>query len=168
MENNRFNKHYSKISVDDLLAKLLSHEIKESSLDKEWYEALKIHLAERELDEDAKKLFEKILNTDSDVLKREKHERDSVTKNSIELEINSSNGNISKSSIIASGKSLKNIVYTSIIWTFCSIFGLFISIYSKDFETTKNIYITLGIVTLLCNILILNSLYTAGNHLENS
>ena len=64
MEDNKFNKFYYKKSISELIKVLQSHRITGSTLDKEWYEALKIHLSERELDESSRMVVEKILNTD--------------------------------------------------------------------------------------------------------
>jgi len=46
--------------------------------------------------------------------------------------------------------------------------GIFVSVTSKDPETIKNTYIFLGVISLACNTSILISLYSAGDHLENS
>src|SRR4051794_13202410 len=71
MENNKYDKFYSKKSVSELIGQLHSHRISGSSLDKEWYEALKVHLAERELSDEAKKSIDHILSSDPDTLKKE-------------------------------------------------------------------------------------------------
>jgi hypothetical protein len=165
MENNKFNKFYSKKSVRDLMKQLLSQRITGSTLDNEWYDALKIHLVQRELNQDERKIFEKILETEPEKLKQEQQQ---ITNDIKRFKETLSNFTLKKSGINAAGTSLKNIVYTAIVLILCTTIGIFISATSEDLETIKNTYIFLGILSLICNILILNSLYTAGEHLENS
>lgn len=90
------------------------------------------------------------------------------TKNLSEIEIDSSNITLKKSDINAAGRSLKSIVYTAIILIVCIAVGIYISFNSKNLETINNTFMFIGIFSLICNIIILNCLYTAGNHLENS
>lgn len=168
MVNNKFNKLYSKKTVSDLLKQLLSHKNSESILELEWHDALLIHLSERELHEDSRIIFEKIMNSEPETLKLEKQKILIDINNLSEIAIKSSSIRLKKSGINAAGKSLKNIVYTAIILIFCAIGGIFVSVTSNDSETIKNIYIFLGFVSLICNLIILNSLYSAGDILENS
>lgn len=71
MENNKFNKFYSKKSVKELLGQLRSHRITGSTLDKDWYEGLKQHLKERDITEEERKIVEHILSADPEILKTE-------------------------------------------------------------------------------------------------
>ncbi len=71
MENNKFNKFYSKKSLKELLEQLRLHRITGSTLDKEWYEGLKQHLYERDMSEEERKIVEHILSTDPEILKTE-------------------------------------------------------------------------------------------------
>lgn len=41
MENNKYNKYYSKKAVSVLIGQIISHRITGATIDKEWYEALK-------------------------------------------------------------------------------------------------------------------------------
>jgi len=76
---------------------------------------------------------------------------------------------LNKTKINAAGKALKNIVLAVIYLILFSAFGIFITFTSlKDPEKIKTIYMILGIISVLCNIFILYSLYKAGDHLENS
>jgi hypothetical protein len=163
MEDNKFNKFYYKKSISELIKVLHSHRITGSTLDKEWYEALKIHLSERELDGNSRMVVEKILNTDPETLKKEE-ETESYRENEIIL----SNETLSKNNINAAGKSLKKIVTIVIVLILCTILGVLISLISKDFEVIVTSYMFLGIASLICYILILNSLYDAGDYLENA
>ncbi|HEX6426420.1 MAG TPA: hypothetical protein VF008_01990 [Niastella sp.] len=71
MENNKYNKFYSKKSESELIGQLRSHRITGNSIDEEWYEALKIHLAERELSDEARNMLDHILSSDPTTLKNE-------------------------------------------------------------------------------------------------
>ena len=165
MEDNKFNKFYYKKSISELIKVLHSHRITGSTLDKEWYEALKIHLSERELDENSRIVVEKILNTAPETLKQEE---DDEVKSYSESEIILSNETLSKNNINDAGKSLKKIVTIVIVLILCTILGVLISLISKDFEVIVTSYMFLGIASLVCYILILNSLYDAGDYLENA
>ena len=72
MENNKYNKFYSSKSVNELIGQLRSHKITGISLAEDWYEALKIHLAERELSDEERKMIDHILSSDSNTLKNER------------------------------------------------------------------------------------------------
>lgn len=165
MEDNKFNKFYYKKSISELIKVLHSHRITGSTLDKEWYEALKIHLSERELDENSRMVVEKILNTDPETLKQEE---ENEVKSYSESKIISSNETLNKSYVNDAGKYLKKIVTIVIVLILCTILGVLISLISKDFEVIVTSYIFLGLTSLICYILILNSLYMAGDYLENS
>lgn len=74
MENNKYNEFYSKQPVSELIKELRSYTITGSSswyLDKGWYEALKIHLTERELSDEERKMVNHILSSDTPTLKNE-------------------------------------------------------------------------------------------------
>ena len=168
MENNRFNKFYSKKYVRDLIVELRTHRITGNTLDKEWYEGLKKHLSERDITYEERKILDNILSANPEILKQDEEQLAIETKRLKEVAINSSNISLKKSGISAAGKSLKNIVYAAILLILFTAIGIFISVSSKDPETIKNSYLFLGIVSLICNISILYSLYLAGDHLENS
>ena len=46
--------------------------------------------------------------------------------------------------------------------------GVLFAASSKDTQTIMNTYMILGIASLVCNIIILFQLYSAGDNLENS
>jgi hypothetical protein len=168
MENNKFNKFYSKKSVSDLIVQLRTHRITGSTLDKEWYEGLKKHLSERDITDEEKKIVDHILSANSEALKQEEEKFETEIKRLREVAINSSNITLQTSGINAAGKSLKNIVYAAVLLILFTTIGIFVSVTSKDPETIKNTYIFLGVISLICNTSILISLYSAGDHLENS
>lgn len=64
----KFSDFYSKKSVEELLEKLRLARITPESIDKAWYDALIVHLKERELTTDEKKIFDHILYSDVDSL----------------------------------------------------------------------------------------------------
>lgn len=161
MENNKFNKFYSKKSVSDLIVKLRTHRIR-PHLDKEWFEGLKKHLSERDITDEERKIVEHILSLNSEEIEQEEEKR------LRDVAINSSNISIRKSGINAAGKSLKHIVYAAVLLILFTTFGIIISVTSKDPEKIQLTYLFLGIISLVCNISILISLYLAGDHLENS
>lgn len=154
MENNKYNKYYSKKAVSVLIGQIIYHRITGATIDKEWYEALKKHLSERNITDKERKIVGHILSADPEVLKQEQQ--------------NSSDIFLKTSGINAAGKSLKNIIYVAIILILSTTIGIFVDVSSKDLDTIQNIYIFIGIISLFCNFLILNTLYTAGDYLENS
>jgi hypothetical protein len=168
MENNKFNKFYSKKSVIDLIEQIRSHRIKGNTMDKDWYEALIKHLSERDITDEERKKVDHILSANSELLKTDEEQFAIEMKRLKEIAFNSSNISLKKSGINAAGKSLKNIVYAAILLILFTTIGIFFSVSSKDPETIKNTYLFLGIVSLICNISILYNLYSAGDHLENS
>jgi hypothetical protein len=74
----------------------------------------------------------------------------------------------SPNKILKAGKSLKIVVYSYMILMACSITGILIVINTNNAETIRNTYITIGFVSFLLNIIILVSLFEAGDNLENS
>jgi tRNA(Ser,Leu) C12 N-acetylase TAN1 len=168
MENNKFNKFYSKKSVIDLIEQIRSHRIKGNTMDKDWYEALIKHLSERDITDEVRKKVDHILSANPEILKNDEEQFAIEMKRLKEITFNSSNISLKKSGINAAGKSLKNIVYAVILLILFTTIGVFLSVSLKDPETIKYTYLFLGIVSLICNISILYNLYSAGDHLENS
>jgi hypothetical protein len=168
MENNKFNKFYSKKSVIDLIEQIRSHRIKGNTMDKDWYEALIKHLSERDITDEVRKKVDHILSANPEILKNDEEQFAIEMKRLKETTFNSSNISLKKSGINAAGKSLKNIVYAVILLILFTTIGVFLSVSLKDPETIKYTYLFLGIVSLICNISILYNLYSAGDHLENS
>ena len=168
MENNKFNKFYSKKSVIDLIEQIRSHRITGNTMDKDWYEALIKHLTERDITDEERKIVDHILSANPEILKQDEEQWRIEKERLKEIAFNSSNSSLKKSGINSAGTSLKNIVYAAILLILFTTIGIFISVSSKDPETIKNTYLFLGIVSLICNISILYNLYSAGDHLENS
>lgn len=68
----KFDDFYSKKTVSELLEKLRAGRIIPAMIDKEWYDALIIHLKERQLSESEKKMRDHILSADLEALKADK------------------------------------------------------------------------------------------------
>ena len=167
METNKFNKFYSKKPVSELIEQLRSHRITGSRLDKDWYEALKIHLSEREISTNERETVNHILSDDFN------KELESIKKQNIEFEKeqktqNNSNLVINPSNIIAAGKAIKGVVYVVVTMTIFAIIAIIVASSSRDIDSIKNTYIFMGAASLICNIIILVQLYSAGDNLENS
>ena len=167
MENNKFNKHYSKLSTSNLIDQLSSYINKGNILNDEWYEALKKHLSERDITEEERKIIDSILSSEYQTFKEDEKQIE-IEKTLSNSEINTSDIIPNLSSIQAAGKSLKNIVYYIILLTLITIVGVAIALISKDAKIINYTYIFIGIVSLIINLNILGSLYSAGDHLENS
>ena len=74
MENNKYNNYYSRKTVSELITELRLW--KQDSSKADWYEALKIHLSERELSNDERQQADYIINTDiTKLIKEEKNEK---------------------------------------------------------------------------------------------
>ena len=69
MGKNKFDDFYSKKSVSKLLEKLSAGRINPATIDKEWYDALIIHLNNRGLSEEEKNVMHRILTEDIETLK---------------------------------------------------------------------------------------------------
>ncbi len=78
------------------------------------------------------------------------------------------NAVINPSNIISAGKAIKNVVYTTLLMITFAVIAFLIVRSSRDLETIKNTYIFIGLLSLICNIIILFQLYSAGNSLEKS
>lgn len=167
MENNKYNIFYSKKSVSELLQQILMHKITGSGIDKKWHDALILHLNERNLNEEERTLYSKILETPAEILKNDEQIYIKSIKGKDKVEIESSTTNLKLSEINKAGKSLKRVAYFGIYLIIISILGILISIASKDLDTIRYAYIFLGIGSFLFYLLILNSLYEAGDNLES-
>ena len=65
----KFDDFYSKKSVPELLEKLRTAKAAPGTIEKDWYDGLILHLNERQLSDEEKKIKEKILSSDPDALK---------------------------------------------------------------------------------------------------
>ncbi len=155
--------------VTELIKELRTHIITGNRLDKEWFEALKIHIIERELSTEERQTINHILSDEFDPIK----ELESFNKQEIEFEKrqkrqNHSNLIINPTKIISAGKNMKSVVYFVLILTLSAVGAILTAISSTNPDTIKNAYTFLSIATLICNIIILNLLHSAGDNLENS
>jgi hypothetical protein len=168
MQNNKFNIFFLKKPESELIQSLLSHTLTGNTLEPEWYNALIIHLKERELNEEFNNVYERILNTSPTILKLQEEELLIKLRTLNKTESNTSGLVLKSSGNYEAGKSLKNVVYIIILWILFSIIGVFVSITSKDFEVIKYAYIFTGIGGFICLVMLLLSVYNAGNNLQKS
>ncbi len=169
MENNKFNKFYLKKPVTELIQEIRAHLITGNRLDKEWFEALKIHIIERELSTEERQTINHILSDEFDPI----NELESFNKQEIEFEKrqkrqNHSNLIINPTNIILAGKNMKRVVYFVLIMLLSVVGAILTARSSTNSDTIKNAYAFLSFVTLISNIIILFLLHSAGDNLENS
>ena len=81
MENNKFNSFYSEKPVTELIEQLRAHRIYSNRLDKDWFEALKVHLSQRDISTEERQTVKHILSDDFDPMK----EIEFLNKQKIEL-----------------------------------------------------------------------------------
>ena len=85
-----------------------------------------------------------------------------------QLFLNIKNMQIAGHKIIDAGRSIKSVVRLVIIMILLAIIASLTTYFSEDNDTITTIYLLLGIASLICNIIILILLYSAGDNLENS
>ena len=81
-----------------------------------------------------------------------------------------SNEVINPTNIIAAGRNIKSAVYVILVMVVFTLIVLLVSASnpSENPEEIKSIYIFLGVGSIICNIIILEQLHSAGHNLENS
>jgi hypothetical protein len=78
------------------------------------------------------------------------------------------NTGIDPSFIKDAGKSIKKVVYTVLFMSIFAVIAFIILSSTTDLDTIRNTYLIVAVLSLLCNILILVALYSAGDNLEKS
>jgi len=73
---------------------------------------------------------------------------------------------INVNKIVDAGKALKNVVYAVLIMILSSVIGVLIAISSSHNDEMTFVYVFIGLVSLVCNVVILLQLYSAGESLE--
>lgn len=163
MENNKFDKFYSKKRIKDLLEKLRNHKSGIFLMEPDWYDGLILHLNNRNLTPTEKEEFEYILTTDPKELKTK-----SQTQIEPDNQSDSFNSGVNASKIIAAAKAIKSASYGIFAVTLLSILNVFITLKSQNYETiivTNLLLVVLGLIVL---IVVLFQIYDAGENLENS
>jgi formate hydrogenlyase subunit 4 len=81
-----------------------------------------------------------------------------------------SNEVINPTYIIAAGRNIKSVVYVILVMVVFTLIVLLVSALNptENPEEIKGIYILLGVVSIICNLLILELIHSAGHNLENS
>jgi hypothetical protein len=82
--------------------------------------------------------------------------------------VTNSNLIIDPNNIVKAGKSIKAVVYMILIMILVTSIGLVIANKATELKSVMNVYIFLGITSIVCNIVILYNLYSAGDNLEKS
>ena len=165
---NKFDKFYSKKGTEELIQQILSHKTFENTIDKEWYEALLVHLQSRELTDNQKNKLDYILKTDSETLKIEnmsEEQKAEIIKEKINIE---DNLRVIPSGIVEAGKSLKNVVYVILVSLIISLIIVIMLFNTYNMSDAKTYYIILSATMFIGNIIILFQLYSAGDNLEKS
>lgn len=163
MENNKFDKFYSKKRIKDLLEKLRNHKSGIFLIEPDWYDGLIIHLNNRNLAPAEKEEFDYILSTDPKELKSK-----SQTQMEPDDQSKAYNSGVNPSKIIAAAKAIKSVFYGIFAVTLLSLLNIFITLKSQNYETiivTNLLLVVLGLIVL---IFVLFQIYDAGENLENS
>jgi len=127
MNENKFDKFYSKKTIPELIEKILRYKITGTSMDKEWFDALILHFPKRDMTTEQKDLIEHILITDSKTLNSE----------SLSEQINQSNNNPSITTVdIEKYPALRtlSIVYKISAWIIgiCCFLAAIIFLFQKE------------------------------------
>lgn len=169
MENNKFNKFYSRKQVNELIEQLRDHRINGNRMEKEWFEALKLHLSQRQITKEESNTINYILSDYFDPLK----EMESIKKQKTEFESeqktqNYSHLGINPTKFISAGKNIKSVVYIVLVMNLFAVIAVLTAYISTNVDTIRSAYMLLGGVSLICNIIILFLLHSAGDNFEKS
>ena len=85
-----------------------------------------------------------------------------------EKELKNNSSAINPSNIVSAGKALKSVVSVTLLMIVIAVIGIFIAGSSEDLQTIQNTNAFVGVSILLCNIIILFQLYSAGDNLVKS
>lgn len=175
MENNKYNDYYSGKSVKDLISQLRLHRITGNTYDEKWYEALKVHLSQRNLTEAERERVEHILSANPDTLELENQQEEKLKESEKEDYVL-----IDSFKIITVGKNLQSISRIILIGFFVNIIltGLifyYLSGSTKDFgqvyqnlNNIKTIALIMGIFNFIIVIRIADDFDKAGDNLIKS
>ncbi len=149
------------------MTQLLHHRVTGSVLLSEWYDALVIHLSQRDIGAEALSIFEKIMTEEPEVLKKE---TDLLLIEIGKLKkVEYSSKLVSKTSDIrTAGKCLKNVALMQIfilVLTGVGIATLFMDLKSGARNFTHAV---IGVLEIIFVFLSINYLYNAGDNLENA
>jgi hypothetical protein len=160
MEWNKYNEFYYKKSFTELIDILRSHRVNIITLDKDWFEALLLHIKDRSLSEEEKEILSYTLSTDPIILKAKTEQQNDTAGLKLILS--------SPELIISAGKALKNIaLLLSIFWS-GSILLIIIIMNSQNINAQISTYYILGALSVIVTFILISLLYSAGKNLENS
>lgn len=160
MEDNKYNKIYSKQSVSDLIIKLKNHRVTGNSLEKDWYEALISHLKERELSTSERESIDYIL-TQEFVNDIRSAQSAALVQEGADLIIN-------PQLIRDAGISILGIFYTITASLIINIFGFILIFKFMHRDALVTTSIVLGIVNIILLLIILSKIHTTGVNFKNS
>jgi formate-dependent nitrite reductase membrane component NrfD len=167
---NKFNMYYSKLSIEELIDKLNMHIKTGNTLEEEWFDALIIHLGERETSPEEKNKIETILSKEYKE-KLIEIKFDKLKKTEQFKEINESS-KINSIHILEAGKALTKSVWMLIVMLISVIATLFIGFSTsqngKNYQTLENSFIAAGIISLVFSLIIISQIYSAGDYLIRS
>ncbi len=98
---------------------------------------------------------------ENEIVAEKKIEQAKATINNSILAINPTN-------IISAGRNIKSVVYVVLVMIVFAVIAVLTVNSSRNLDTIKNTYLFLGVVSLICNIIILFQLHSAGDNLEKS
>lgn len=161
MENNKYNKIYSKQSISDLILKLKNHRITGNSLEPDWYEALISHLKERDLSASERESIDYLLAQEFiNDIKSAKAES-LAQETGADLIINPKL--IQDAGICILG--IFNIIIASFI---INIFGFILIFKFMNRDALMTTSVVLGTVNIIFLLMILSKIHTTGVNFKNS
>ena len=98
----------------------------------------------------------------------EAQRKEKEEKKKEEKKLKNNSGAINPSNIVFAGKAIKSVVSVTLLMIVVAVIGILIASSSKDLQTIKNTYAFVGVSSLICNIIILFKLYSAGDNLVKS
>ncbi len=175
MENNKYNDFYSGKSVEELISQLKLHRITGNTLDEKWYEALKVHLSQRNLTEAEHERVEHILSANPDTLELENQQEEKLKESEKEDYVL-----IDSFKIITVGKNLQsisriiligfllNIILTGIIFSYLAGSKQDFGQVYQNLNNINTITIIMGIFNFIIVIRIADDFDKAGDNLFKS
>ena len=160
MEDNKYNKIYSKQSVSDLIIKLKNQRVTGNSLKKDWYEALISHLKERELSTSERESIDYIL-TQEFVNDIRSAQSAALVQEGADLIIN-------PQLIRDAGISILGIFYTITASLIINIFGFILIFKFMHRDALVTTSIVLGTMNIILLLIILSKIHTTGVNFKNS
>lgn len=165
---NSYEEYYSQKPVSELLELLLHHKLDLHPLDKDWYESLITYLGSLNLEGKPGALYGKILASDVNQLNFMKAGLVNALKEIREAEEQDNPLVINPAFIIAAGKRVKNLVFLILGMFVLSLAAAIVLTGPFDYSTRGNFGGFCLIAGIAVQLIMLITLYSAGNALEKS